>query len=92
MGIGEQEFESWCFRNGGETFEREDRPGSVCRFPDVDAADRVAYFPDVAVFEVVADGRFYRIESALQHADSWIDDHDRLTVDTDDSRVVVDPR
>lgn len=55
MGIAEDEFESWCFRNGGETFEREERPGAICRFPDVDTADRIGYFPDVGVFEVVTD-------------------------------------
>lgn len=57
MPISGEEFESWCWRNGGETYE--DPPaglGIVCRFPDADTPDRVAYLPDVGGFQVHTPG------------------------------------
>ena len=94
MEMSEPAFESWCFRNGGETYDEGDTnsPGLVCRFPDTDAADHVGYLPEANAFEVVTDGLFYSIDSLHQHADSWIDDDDRLHIDTGDTRVVIDPR
>ena len=93
MEISAQEFESWCFRNGGETYDEDDEsPGLVCRFPDANTADHVGYLPEANAFEILTDGLFYTIDSLHQHADSWIDDQDRLHIDTGDTRVVIDPR
>lgn len=91
MPISEKEFESWCFRNGGETFEEDSGPGIACRFPDADVPDRIHYFPDTKTFDVITGGLFYQLRSMNQHADSWIDDDDRLHVDTDDARLIGDP-
>lgn len=92
MSLPERDFESWCFRNGGETYDEEDRPGLTCRFPDTDTNDRVAYLSDSGAFEVITDGRFYSTRSLHQHAESWIDDDDRLHIDTEDTRIAIDPR
>ena len=93
MEISEQEVESWCFRNGGETYDEDDStsPGLVCRFPDTDTDDRVLRITD-STFEVIAEGRFYSARPLHQHADSWIDDDDRVHIDTEDTRVIIDPR
>lgn len=91
MPVSEEEFESWCFRNGGETFEEESTLGTVCQFPDTETADRVGYYSENGVFEVITQGQFYTTRSIQQHADSWIDDEDRLTIDTSETRIVVDP-
>lgn len=92
MPLSEQEFESWCFRNGGETYEEDDRPGLTCKFPDTDTPDRVGYLTESGAFEVITEGRFYSARSLHQNAESWIDDHDRLHIDTEDTRLVIDPR
>lgn len=92
MPISGEAFESWTHRNGRETFEEEERPGIICWFPDADISDRIHYFPDTDTFDVIAGGPFYSARSVLQHAESWIDDRDRLHIDTDDTRLVVDPR
>lgn len=36
--------------------------------------------------------RFYSSRSLHQHAESWIDDDDRLHIDTGETREVIDPR
>ena len=92
MPISGDTFESWCFRNGGETYEERDSPGIACRFPGTDVPDRVHFHPDTETVDVVTGGRFYSTRSIVQNADSWIDDHDRLHVDAGDTRVIVDPR
>lgn len=93
MAVSESEFEEWCWRNGGVTVEEPPvGPGIVCRFPDVDTLDRVVYLPDVNGFQIITDGRFYSTRSLHQHADSWLDDDDRLHVDTGETREVIDPR
>jgi hypothetical protein len=93
MAVSESEFEGWCWRNGGVTFEEPPvGPGIVCRFPDVDTLDRVVYLPDVDGFQIITVGRFYSTRSLHQHAGSRIDDDDRLHVDTDETHVVIDPR
>lgn len=92
MVLSEQEFESWCFRNGGETYDEDDSPGLTCRFPDTGTSDRVGYLSDSGAFEVITDGRFYSARSLHQHAEAWIDDDDRLHIDTEDTRVIIDPR
>jgi hypothetical protein len=93
MTLSEDDFESWWWRNGGETFEEPPvGPGIVCRFPDVDTPDRVVYLPDVDGFQVITDGQFYSTRSLHQHTDAWIDDDDRLHIDTDQTREVVDPQ
>lgn len=93
MAISEEEFESWCWRNGGETFEEAPAgPGIVCRFPDTDSSDRVAYLPDADAFQLHTTGQFYTAISLHQHTDAWIDDDDRLHIDTDDVRATIDPR
>ena len=92
MTVSREEFESWCFRNGGETYEEGDRPGAAFRFPDADIPDRIHYFPDNNTFDVITGGPFYSSRSLQQHADSRIDDDDRLHIDTDDSRVIIDPQ
>lgn len=92
MALSEDEFESWCVRNGGETYEEQRAAGVVCQFPDTDTADRIGYDESNGVFEVITDGRFYESRSLHQHADSWIDEDDRLHIDTGETRVIVDPR
>lgn len=92
MALSEDEFESWCFRNGGETYEETETAGVVCQFPDSETADHIGYYESNGVFEVSTDGRFYRSRSLHQHADSWIDDDDRLHVNTEETRVIIDPR
>lgn len=92
MPVSEQTFESWCFRNGGETYDEDEGPGIACQFPDTPAEDRVHYLPANESFDVITDGRFYSARSLHQHAESWIDDDDRLHIDTGETRVIVDPR
>lgn len=91
MQISEEEFENWCFRNGGETYEEEDTAGIVCQFPDTDTPDRVGFYSETGVFEVITQGQFYTSRSFQQHANSWIDENDRLTIDTDQARATIDP-
>jgi len=91
MPLSETEFESWCFRNGGETYEEQGTAGVVCQFPDAGVADRIGYYESNGVFEVITDGRFYQSRSLHQHADSWTDDDDCLHIDTGETRVIVDP-
>ena len=91
MPLSEDEFESWCFRNGGETYEEQGTAGVVCQFPDAGIADRIGYYESNGVFEIITDGRFYQSRSLHQRADSWIDDDDCLHVDTGETRVIVDP-
>jgi hypothetical protein len=90
--LSDREFESWCYRSGGETYEEADRNRVTCRFPDTETDDRVGYFPESGAFEVITEGRFYSARSLHQHAESWIDGNDRLHVDTGETRVIVDPR
>jgi hypothetical protein len=93
MALSESEFENWCWRNGGVTFEEPPvGPGIVCRFPEVDTLDRVVYLPDADGFQVITDGQFYTTRSLHQHAESWIDDDDRPHIDTDETRVIIDPQ
>lgn len=92
MALSEDEFESWCFRNGGETYEEQGTAGVVCQFPDTKTSNRVGYYESNGVFEVITDGRFYQSRSLHQHADSWIDEDDRLHIDTGETRVIVNPR
>lgn len=92
MSLSERDFESWCFRNGGETYDGEDRPGLTCQFPDTETHDRVAYLSDSGAFEVITDGRFYSTRSLHQNAEAWIGDDDRLHIDTEDTRIAIDPR
>lgn len=92
MPISDETFESWCFRNGGETYEEREGPGTACRFPGTDVPDSVHYHPDTETVDVIARGRFYSTRSIVQNADAWIDDDDRLHVDAGDTRVIVDPR
>jgi hypothetical protein len=92
MPISETEFKSWCYRNGGETYGEKERGRVACRFPDADVDDRVGYFSESGAFEVISEGRFYSTRSLHQHADAWIDDDDRLHIDTGETREVVDPR
>lgn len=91
MSVQEDEFESWCYRNGGETYGHEGEHGIVCEFPDSDADDRVGFAPNTSAFQVITEGRFYLTTSIHQTTESWIDVEDRLHIDTDDVRVVVDP-
>lgn len=91
MPISQEEFTSWCFRNGGETFEEQEGPGIACRFPDATVSDRVHYFPDTQTFDVITMGIFYSTRSMNQHADSWIDEEDKLHIDTEDARLIVNP-
>jgi hypothetical protein len=37
-------------------------------------------------------GEFYSTRSLHQHADSWLDGDDRLHIDTDEARVIIDPQ
>jgi hypothetical protein len=92
MPVSEEKFESWCYRHGGETYDREDGPGIAYRFPDTDTENGVYYFPDTNSFDVITEGRFFTARSLHQHAESWIDDDDRRHIDTDETRVIVDPR
>jgi len=89
--LKDADFQSWCFRNGGETYEENDGPGLACQFPDTDAPDRIHYHPDTGTFDIVTGGLFYTSRDIHQHADSWIDDEDRLHIDSADARVIVDP-
>ena len=68
-----------------------DGPGVAYRFPDADIPDRIHYFLYINTFDVITGGPFYSTRSLQQHADSWIDD-DRLHLDTDDARVIIDPQ
>lgn len=43
-------------------------------------------------FEVITDGRFYTNRSLHQHVESWVDDDDRFHIDTEDARLIIDPR
>lgn len=92
MQFSRDEFRSWCYRNGGETYGRENRPGIVCHFPDSDERDRVGYLPDRNVFQVITDGRFFVTHSIHERAEPEIDDDDRLHIETPNGRIVVDPR
>lgn len=92
MSVSEEAFESWCYRNGGETFVHEDEVGVVCEFPGSETVDRVGYLPGTNAFQIITDGRFYLTTSIHQSKSSWIDDEDRLHIDDEDVRVVVDPR
>lgn len=92
MPISEEEFESWCYRHGGETYDHDDWPGIAYQFPDAETHEGVYYYPENNSFDVITEGHFYTARSLHQHADSWIDDDDRLHIDTDETRVVIDPR
>jgi hypothetical protein len=91
MGVSVDEFTSWCYRHGGETYGQEESAGVAYRFPDTGTPDRVTRISDTT-FEVITEGPFYTARSLHQHADSWIDDDDRLHIDTDDTRLIIDPR
>ena len=91
MVLSEQEFRAWSYRNGGETYGRPNEPGIAHHFPDDGSNDHVIRISEDA-FEVVTDGRFYSTRSLHQHAESWIDDDDRLHIDTDETRLIADPR
>ena len=91
MPLSEQEFRAWSYRNGGETYGRPNEPGIAHHFPDTDSNDHVIRIADDAV-EGVTDGRFYSTRSLHQHADAWLDDDDRLHIDTDEARVIIDPQ
>lgn len=91
MPISEDEFVSWCYRNGDETYGQEWSPGIAYQFPDTDTTDRVTRITATA-FEVITEGRFYSTRSLHQEADSWIDENDRLHINTDDARGIIDPR
>lgn len=91
MPITEEEFQSWCYRNGGETYGGEWSPGIAYRFPDADTPDRVTRITETA-FEVITEGPFYSTRSLHQNAESWIDDDDRLHINTEDARVIIDPQ
>jgi hypothetical protein len=41
---------------------------------------------------VATEDRFYSTRLLNQHAESWIDDDDRLHIDTEDARIAVDSR
>lgn len=92
MPVSEEEFESWCYRHGGETYDREDESGIAYRFPDTDTEDGVYYYPNNDSFDVMTGGQFFTTRSLHQHAESWIDDDERLHIDTGDMRLIVDPR
>jgi hypothetical protein len=92
MSISAEAFESWCYRHGGETYDHDDWPGIAYQFPDAETHEGVYYYPANNSFDVITEGHFYTVRSLHQHADSWIDDDDRLHIDTDETRVVIDPR
>lgn len=92
MAFSEEQFRLWCYRNGGETYGREDRPGLVCHFPDGDEEDRVGYLPKRKAFQVITEGRFYVTHSIHEGAEPEIDDDDRLHIGTAEGRIIVDPR
>ena len=48
--------------------------------------------PDADGFQVITDGQFYSTRSLHQRAESWIDEDDRLHINTEDARVATDPR
>jgi DNA-binding helix-hairpin-helix protein with protein kinase domain len=52
----------------------------------------VVRLPDADEFQVITDGQLYSTRSLHQHAESWIDEYDRLHINTEDARIVVDPR
>lgn len=56
MGLTEEEFREWCYRNGGETYGRSDRSGIVFHFPDTEIPDRVGYIPTNGAFQVITEG------------------------------------
>lgn len=91
-GLSGDEIISWCYRNGGETYGREERPGIVCHFPDADERDRIGYLPERESFQVITDGRFYVTHSIHEQGEGEIDRDDRLRIETADWRIVVDPR
>lgn len=91
MPLLEQEFRAWSYRNGGETYGRPNEPGIAHHFPGEGSNDHVIRISEDA-FEVVTEGRFYSTRSLHQHADSWLDDDDRLHIDTDEARVIIDPQ
>lgn len=39
MPVSETEFESWCYRNSGETYGEEERGCVACQFLDADVND-----------------------------------------------------
>lgn len=92
MSVSEEAFESWCLRSGGETYEEGGGPGIACQCPGTDVPDRIHYHPDTDTFDVVTRGVFFESRTIHQRAGSWIDDDDRLHIDTEDSRLVIDPR
>jgi hypothetical protein len=73
------------------TLQEKGRSRVACRFPDADVNGWVGYLSENGAFEVVSEGRFYSTRSLHQHADSRIDDTDRLLIDTDETRVTIDP-
>ena len=91
MPLSEQDFRAWSYRNGGETYGRPNEPGIAHHFPDSDTKNHVIRISEDA-FEVVTEGRYYSARSLHQHADSWLDDDDRLHIDTDETRLIIDPR
>lgn len=91
MTHSDDEFRAWAYRNGGEIYGRPNDPGIAYHFPDTDSEVHVIRITEDA-FEVVTEGRFFSSRSLHQHADSWTDDSDRLHIDTDESRVIIDPR
>jgi hypothetical protein len=52
----------------------------------------VVRLPDADEFQVITDGQLYSTRSLHQHAESWIDEYDRLHINTEDARIVADPR
>jgi hypothetical protein len=91
MPPSERDFRVWSYRNGGETYGRSDDPGIAHHFPDTDSNDHVIRISEDA-FEVATEDRFYSTRLLNQHAESWIDDDDRLHIDTEDARIAVDSR
>lgn len=93
MPFSEEDFELWCWRNGGETYvEPPVGPGIVCRFPNADTPDTVADLPDADGFQVHTQGQFYSTLSIHQHTDARIDADDRLHIETADAHLIVEPR
>jgi hypothetical protein len=91
MSVSGEEFRAWSYRSRGETYGRPNDPGIAHHFPDTVSNDHVVRISDSA-FEVVTEGRFYSTRSLHQHAESCIDDDDRLHIDTNETRVIIDPR
>lgn len=92
MEFSEAAFRSWCYRNGGETYGRDDRPGIVCHFPDADQQDRIGYLPTSDTFQVITDGRFYVTHSIHEQTTPEFDDYDRLHIETPNGRIIINPR